>query len=219
MQSKFLGNLLGVAAVFFAIFFFSASAGSAAGGKEIFKGKNCAGCHLTEGPTKGEGGENGPALWYAGSKFREGFLREWLKNPLPIRPIAYGSITEENPGNHPRLLEAEAKEVAAYLMTLKTGKVAGGAARSSDTALLGSAVFEKKGGCYGCHRIKKEETTVGGLSGPSLVDAGKRLNPDWIYAYLKDPGYFSPPRGMPVYRGILEDREMKAAALYLSFQK
>ncbi|MFQ5444530.1 MAG: hypothetical protein ACE5EK_07930, partial [Nitrospinales bacterium] len=38
----------------------------------------------------------------------------------------------------------------------------------------------------------------GGISGPSLVDAGNRLQPDWIYNWLKTPRRFEPKGRMPI---------------------
>ena len=39
--------------------------------------------------------------------------------------------------------------------------------------IQGKIAFEKKQGCYGCHPVTKAGKVVGGLSGPSFVDAGK----------------------------------------------
>jgi cytochrome c1 len=56
---------------------------------------------------------------------------------------------------------------------------------------------------------------AGGLSGPSFVAASERLNPDWVYAYLKNPKAFKPVKMMPVYSGILNEAEMKELASYI----
>jgi len=54
------------------------------------------------------------------------------------------------------------------------------------------------------------------LNGPSLKSAGERLNPDWIFAYLKDTKTFKPVRQMPVFAGLLNEQDMQAVAEYVS---
>ena len=204
--------------VFIASAAFSADSNSTAGEK-TFNEKKCGSCHRTERPAGGVAAldaAEGPELWYAGSKFRGNFLRAWLKNPLPIRYMVYGSIVEgKNPENHPRLSASEAKKVASYLLTLKTKKVIAGSIKPKATNKA-SIVFEKKLGCYGCHLIRDENMTMGGLSGPTLVGAGTRLNPDWIYSFLNDPAYYTPHMTMPVYAGMISDREMRALASFVA---
>ena len=82
--------------------------------------------------------------------------------------------------------------------------------------MQGQLVFNKKQGCYGCHPVAKAGKVVGGLSGPSFVDAGKRLQGDWIYAYLKNPKSLIPVKRMPTYAGILNDADMKNVAQYVT---
>ncbi len=48
------------------------------------------------------------------------------------------------------------------------------------------------------------------------MGAGERLNPDWIYAYLRETRTFKPVRMMPVFAGILSDKDMKAVAAYVA---
>ena len=66
--------------------------------------------------------------------------------------------------------------------------------------------------CSGCHASEKG----GGLSGPSLVGAGKRLNPDWIYAYLANVKAFKPVRDMPDFSAALSPKEMESLAAYIA---
>jgi mono/diheme cytochrome c family protein len=189
-------------------------------GKKIFKARKCAECHQVRGPAKEKtfqdvSEKKGPELWYAGSKFQEKFLFNWLQDPVPIRPMAYYSLTEKNPGDHERLSETEAGDVTAYLMGLKSVEVNQGVIKPKKT-LKGRVVFARKFSCFGCHRYKSGGKIVGGLSGPTLVGAGVRLNAEWIYAYLKKPGVFKPVRDMPQYAGIIKDNEMKELAAFVA---
>ncbi len=198
----------------------SADAGPAEG-KTLFTAKNCGSCHLTTGPNTDKSFEDklkhkGPDLWFAGSKFKLDWLEEWLKDPKPIRPMEYNTIDKKNAGNHPKLPANEAHQVTEYLNTLKSKDVAEGVIEEGKPNIQGKIAFEKKQGCYGCHSLKKAGKVVGGLTGPSLVDAGKRLKGDWIYAYLKNPKALIPIKRMPIYTGILNDNDMKAAAQYIT---
>ncbi len=48
------------------------------------------------------------------------------------------------------------------------------------------------------------------------MGAGKRLNPDWIYAYLKNTEAFKPVRMMPTFAGLLSDKDMQAVSAYVA---
>lgn len=194
---------------------------SADEGKKIFAGKKCGDCHKTEGPAAEKTFEDklkkkGPDLWFAGSKFKKEWLGEWMQNPQPIRPLEYNSIEKTNPGNHPKLAKKEADEVTEYLLTLKSKDVQEGAVQEGASNIQGKLAFEKKVSCFSCHKYKKLDKVVGGLTGPSLADAGKRLQGDWIYAYLKNPKAFTPVKRMPVYENIINDGEMKGIAQYIT---
>ena len=214
-MKNFFGFTAFTAALVFASCSFAAGSGEA-----LFNSKKCNECHGIKAPAKGKTvrdavSEKGPELWYAGSKFREGFLKEWLVDPKPVRPMAYNSLTERNKGDHPALSKIEAASIAGYLMSLKTVEVKPGSAKARDS-VKGRVIFEKKLGCYGCHRVSKNDYAVGGLSGPTLIGAGKRLNPEWVYAYLLNPRHFKGVTRMPVFAGTLGDEEMKILAEYVS---
>ena len=86
--------------------------------------------------------------------------------------------------------------------------------------LKGKLIFIKKMPCSGCHQSPGRRGKItGGFSGPSLVGAGKRLNPDWIYAYLKTPSVFKPVKAMPTFAGILKDKDLKNVATHVANMK
>ncbi len=189
-------------------------------GRRLFVEKGCTECHTTERPARVPTfqeflKEKGPPLWYAGSKFRKDWLIKWLQAPEPVRPMAYNSLKERNPANHPALDGKEAEAVTEYLASLTTDRVKRGIVKPKKT-VRGRIIFEKKLGCYGCHLVRKGKRVVGGLSGPTLVGAGRRLNPDWIYAFLKDQNFFVPYTSMPIYVGIVTDREMRVLSGYVA---
>ena len=199
-----------------------ATPGSAdpAAGEQVFTGNKCNDCHYTQGPATEKTiadqlAKKGPELWYAGSKFQKGWLTKWLQDPQPIRPLKYNSLTEENPGDHPKLAGGDADAVTEFLMSLTSDKVEAGVIKPKRNP-KGRLVFVKKMPCSGCHQFPSKKKFKGGRSAPSLVGAGERLNPDWIYAYLKDTKTFKPVRMMPVFAGVLRDKDMKAVSAYVA---
>ena len=190
-------------------------------GKAIFEAKKCGGaCHQTEGPATEKTFEDqlkkkGPELWYVGSKLKKEFVEKWLQDPKPIRPLEYNSIEKKNAGGHPKLAKEEAHEVTEYLMTLTSKDVEVGVIQAKSNP-QGKLVFEKKQGCLGCHQAEKGGKVMDGMSGPSLVKAGERLQGDWIYAYLKKPKVFKPVKRMPIFEGYLGDVDYKNVAAHIA---
>ncbi|MCP4332436.1 MAG: c-type cytochrome [Gammaproteobacteria bacterium] len=190
-----------------------------AAGEEAFAANKCAECHTTQGPAPEKTiadqlAKKGPELWYAGSKFQQPWLQNWLQDPKPIRPLKYNSLSEENPGDHPVLAAADAESITQYLMSLTSADVEAGVIKPKKNP-KGKLIFVKKMPCSGCHQFPGKKFK-GGRSAPSLHGAGERLNPDWIYAYLKKTRVFKPVRMMPIFDGILRDKDMKSVAAYVA---
>ncbi len=195
--------------------FLVATAGRAdpAAGEKLFTDNKCNDCHYTQGPAKEKSiddqlAKKGPELWYAGSKFQQPWLREWLADPKPIRPLKYNTLAEDNPGDHPKLSSADAGAMTDYLMTLTSSEVKKGSA-GKGKKVKGKLIFLKKMPCKGCHQYPKKKAVKGGKSGPTLVGANKRLNPDWIYTYMMKPEVFKPVKMMPVFAGLLNGKDVQ----------
>ncbi len=204
-------------------------------GKEIFAEKGCGGCHATRGPEKkirpAERAKiKGPSLWYAGSKFRPGYLAGWLTGPAPFRGVRWGTM-ERGRTPHPTLDPPAAKAVAGYLEGLRDPEMPSGVVpkwKKIPRRVLRKTriLFQKKQPCYACHRVKIRKTVyrrpiqLGGYSGPHLIDAGLRLRPDFIVAFLKNPARYNPNGKMPVYGGKaftpLGEKDLIGLAAYIS---
>ena len=195
-----------------------------AAGKAAFAAKGCNECHYTDGPAKEKTiddqlAKKGPELWYAGSKFQKAWLGAWLQDPKPVRLLKYSTLNEKNPGDHPKLAGADAANMTEFLMSLTSDAVKAGVIKPKKN-IKGKLIFIKKMPCSGCHQSPGRKGKItGGFSGPSLVGAGKRLNPDWIYAYLKTPSVFKPVKAMPTFAGILKDKDMKNVAAHVATMK
>lgn len=184
----------------------------AADGMAVLKA-GCVDCHSITGPApqnlKAIWDRKGPDFFYAGNKYREEWLVEWLQKPTRIRPAGEFYENHIKPGakhdevdaatlkDHVALSKADAGAVAAELMKLKahddliaTEKIEPGTISKQS----GEMAFDKFLGCIACHRI---EPDYGGLSGPELYTAGKRLQPEFIASYIRSPQAWDPLIWMP----------------------
>lgn len=203
-----------------------------AGGAEVFTAAGCAGCHAVTPPPAdfdldGRLAEKGPNLWYAGSKYRPGWITRWLANPTPISGIRHDShlpSTDLEP--HPALGGEGGAAVAAYLESLTdpamvTGVIDAASPMPRMTSIQGRMLFGKEQQCFACHKtLTRYGVLVGGESGPTLANATERLNPDWILAFLMDPRRYTPVTRMPIYRGDTftdyGDGQMRILARYIA---
>ena len=186
-------------------------------GKVIIAQNKCGSCHKMTGPPAKTIAEvlarKAPDLFYAGSKFQEEFLVEFSQRPYRVRPtgtVYVNNIETGEEGKIDRLIQnpslcasglsqEDAIAAAKYLMTfkdkdMKTGVYQPGAKFFRARAKL---IFFKSTACSGCHQVKKRNKVEGGVSGPTLYNAGSRLNGDWVYSFIKDPHYWDPKVWMP----------------------
>ena len=170
--------------------------------------KGCKECHRFSSHEKKF--YKGPDLFYAGNKYYQIWLENFLQSPAIIRELAYSSqsgfLEKKTKVNRPHifLTKGESKRVSNFLMTLRipdleVEKVDNKPLSSSEQARI-KISFERNYGCISCHRALNLVGRVrGGVSGPSLVNSGLRLNPDWIFNWLKNPKKFLSEGGMPLY--------------------
>ncbi len=200
-------------------------------GQALFQNKGCAGCHNVGAPLRfrdiasRHAKMKAPQLWFAGSKFQTAWLQTWLASPTPIRGLQWGGIDSAFSGwKHPRVSGSDATSIIQYLTALKDPRIASSGpaqAKAPNKSRLrqGRRLFEAKGACYGCHRYPKRSKITGGWSGARLWDAGRRLKPEWIKAYLKSPDTYDPMGRMPRFGTQFTAAEYDTLADYLgSFQ-
>ena len=188
----------------------SAPKGDPAKGKETFESVGCLACHVTEkGSTvrRSEASEErdyAPNLWNVADKARPEWLYSWVKNPKALWP--------ETKMPDLRLGDAEAANVTAYLMTLKSDRTYPapkyGKGEQQKLAAEGKELIGKYG-CFGCHSIKGfenaqkigTELTEHGRKGVELLDFGDvqyftedpkhhQTYADWVWEKLHVPRIF-----------------------------
>lgn len=173
----------------------------------------CGSCHQLQPPAKdalaARSERKAPPLYYAGDKFREDWLSQWLQDPIRVRPAgdfppahvkagADGDVVDpQTLIEHPALDAATAKRFATHLMSLTPksellGKESYKPGRISER--MGAMDFVKFKGCGACHRDTPE---YGGVSAPELYTAWQRLQPAFIASYIRDPVVWEPNSLMP----------------------
>lgn len=175
--------------------------------------QQCAECHNLTGPApstlQGLWNRKGPDLFYAGNKYKAAWLEQWLQKPARIRPAGMfyadhvksgakrDEVDESTLAPHRALNTGDAKTAAIALMQLKAnaalikpGEYQTGIISTS----TGEMLFDKFRGCLACHEI---EAGYGGVSGPEVYTAAKRLQEDFIISYLRNPQAWDPKGFMP----------------------
>jgi cbb3-type cytochrome oxidase cytochrome c subunit len=201
--------------------------GNAAKGKEIVESVGCLACHSVGDQTKvralrGSSYDIAPELTRVGSKVTPDWIYDWIRNPRHYNP------TTKMPNL--RLTEGEARDVTAYLSSLKDGTAPGGEHLNlSDPATVkrGEGLIREYG-CAGCHLIpgmEKESRVSVSLSNfgrkrVEEMDFGDTKVPhtwhDWVSNKLKNSRVFQTDRivqKMPVF--AFSDDEIARVRLFL----
>ncbi|MBI4614638.1 MAG: hypothetical protein HY720_13590 [Planctomycetes bacterium] len=192
-------------------------------GDRIVQRFNCRGCHSFAYPKDkyAKKGTFAPNLGIAGLRYRPGYLVRFLESPDPVRS---GS---GNPVMPTFNMTAEDREdLALYFQELSRGtgeaelvRAAAAAlppAKNGDPARGEELVKEHR--CRSCHLVgddkkplddftdyKREELERHRKRAPHLVDLGRRLDPDWMAAWIMDPHKFLPDTPMPDPEITIED--------------
>lgn len=183
-------------------------------GFEILNSK-CVSCHTIKGNSAQSVDEmlarKAPDLIDSGLKFKSDWLTNWLVSPVKIRPAGYvyanhiktndgtgkgeDVVDESTLNKHMSLSKEEAYKVTKALITLKTNQSAmSKEIKTGGSSFMGEMYFDKLSGCLACHEI---EPGYGGYSGPELYTAYKRLTPEYIYSFTKNPDLFNKKSIMP----------------------
>ena len=187
----------------------------------------CRECHRLS--SKEKQSEKGPDLFYAGDKFYKNWLNKFLQSPTVIREMNFFSgldfLSETANASEPHvaLTKEEAERVANFLMTLRLPNLEVGKVNKEPLSKVERAktkiLFERGFGCISCHRTLNLVGKVrGGVSGPSLVNSGLRLKPDWIFHWLKTPQKFMYEGRMPVF-DLNEETTIRITKYILSIRK
>jgi putative heme-binding domain-containing protein len=128
---------------------------------------NCTVCH-------GPDGDFVPGVDLGRNKFRRASSDEEIEH------IILNGIPGTGMPSHSTLQEVQAENIVAYLRSLAT---AGRSTLPTGDAAKGKAIYESKGNCASCHRIRG----VGSRMGPDLTDVGSLRRIAELEQSLVDP--------------------------------
>jgi len=194
-------------------------------GRGVFESMQCYRCHRIAG----RGGNIAPDLTRVGEKVQPGWLFEWLKDPENYN-LAMGDDRVV------ALSSEEINSLGSYLLSLRgttpyPPRIPPGALLlldnnddTGDAVKRGEALFGESGrpqflfgkrvgkmglGCYGCHRLAGKGNDIG----PDLSVEGDKVNKEWLFSWLKAPGFSRQPAKMGDFH--LTDEDAWALTEYL----
>ncbi len=168
----------------------------------------CVACHRFS-PGTSIDQQKAPDLFYAGNKFQKKWLEGFLQNPTQIRKAGFvtalGFLSgKSDTAAHVSLSEQNSQKMSAYLISLKLQdletKRVDDQPLSKGQRVRTKILFERDYGCIACHEgLNLTGQARGGVSGPSLANAGNRLQADWVFNRLKTPEKFALKSRMPKF--------------------
>jgi cbb3-type cytochrome oxidase cytochrome c subunit len=174
----------------------------------LIQEKKCSECHrMSKNGTQ----KKGPDLFYAGNKFQASWLEQYLQAPEAIRNTGgtrdpnFLKGVPESIQKHPVLSKKDAKHITQELMAITLFDLPEEINQLEPLTKGQKAKikyqFERTFSCISClQSLNLAGKVRGGISGPSLVNAGNRLQARWIANWLKSPDIFSDKSRMPVYK-------------------
>jgi len=184
-------------------------------GKQVLLESGCYGCHEIKGYT--DLPKIGPDLKDLSTKLDPQWLFRWIRNPRDYNPHT----------RMPNFLldDAQAEAVTAFMMNAGEAREGGdrSAGKASGRASSGGNPARGKTivgtiGCKGCHvigddvRMRNERGFSYDIA-PELTRAGSKLDPEWLFQWLKNPREYRPTTQMPNMR--LSDQEARDIVAYL----
>lgn len=169
---------------------------TAAHGESLFRAFNCAACHRHHSiAPRGEGAA--PPLVSEGLRVQKSWLEAFLVRPSPVRPFGH------QPGDGARMPDFrlgpdEVRDLSAFLLSQPPATATRQdeykpEPRTAFALRKASLLFTEKLSCLGCHRFGEQ----GGRIGPDLTGVGRRLQPSYVLAMIRNPRAISPHSMMP----------------------
>jgi mono/diheme cytochrome c family protein len=161
-------------------------------GGELYYEYGCHGCHVMEFSKNMR--KTGPTLRGLSRKLGREWARTFMDSPQKVKPESRMPdffYLSNSAGASLEALEIEA--MLAYLYDDTLALPAGPAPKGR--AVKGQRLFENIG-CQGCHTIDSARVPPA----RNLRGTGRKLGPEWIFAWLRNPKAIDPAAAMPNLR-------------------
>ena len=176
-------------------------------GRQLAVEHRCFKCHATDAPGKGmpELAMDAPTFEGIGSRRRVDWMADWVLSPKKLRPSAKMPAML-----HGATAESDARAIAAYLGSLKSGQPAKPVVVDADAISAGQALY-KQLNCAACHTLEKEPAASGKLA---LGQAQRKFGQAGaLSAFLQNPQAHYKWIRMPNF--ALAEKEANALAAFL----
>ena len=171
---------------------------------KLVKDLACQSCHIMNGT----GRLVATDLSMEASQAQPQWIKAYFKIPYSLRP----TLTERMPNFF--LSEAEINVLGDYMgKVFVVDSLDRSIATNSTLVSEGKGLYYERYGCQSCHMIGGK----GGYVGPPLDKVGSRLEPGWIFHWLKDPEAYKPQSIEPDNK--LTDHEAEALTAFLTTLK
>ena len=129
-------------------------------GRQLAAEHRCFKCHAADAPGKGmpELAMDAPTFEGIGSRRGVDWMADWVLYPKKLRPSAKMPAML-----HEATAESDARAIAAYLGSLKSGQPVKPAPVDADAISAGQALY-KQLNCAACHTLEKEPSAPGKLA-------------------------------------------------------
>lgn len=179
--------------------------------KQLVLESGCFGCHEIKGYS--DAPKIGPSLNALTGKTTPSWIYRWVQDPRAYNP-------------HTRMPDfrfsgEEAEAVTAYLVSISNesgySPLAPGGAYRGGNSQRGKELFQSVG-CQACHvvgqdtRVREERGTSYDIA-PELTRIGSKVNPEWLFDWIRNPRHYNPTTRMPSLR--LSDDEARHLVAYL----
>jgi cytochrome c551/c552 len=186
----------------------------------LYEKAGCWGCHNTTGFEDRR--KVGPKLEHIATKTTPEWAARWLKDPRSFKKSTYmprfwnldNNLDSETGARN----QTEVASIISYVFS-KSKPLSYDPVPEGGDATRGKGLVETLG-CLGCHIIDEsnlESVAFFRKKGPSLVGVGSKVNPQFLYNWLKNPKHYWPETQMPDLR--LTDREASDIAAFLMTSK
>ena len=176
-------------------------------GRQLASEHRCFKCHAADAPGKGmpELAMDAPTFEGIGSRRGVDWMADWVLYPKKLRPSAKMPAML-----HEATAESDARAIAAYLGSLKSGQPVKPAPVDADAISAGQALY-KQLNCAACHTLEKEPSAPGKLA---LGQAQRKFGQaGTLSAFLQNPQAHYKWIRMPNF--ALAEKEANALAAFL----
>ena len=176
-------------------------------GRQLAAEHRCFKCHAADAPVKGmpELAMDAPSFEGIGLRRGVDWMADWVLYPKKLRPSAKMPAML-----HEATAESDARAIAAYLGSLKSGQPVKPAPVDADAISAGQALY-KQLNCAACHTLEKEPSAPGKLA---LGQAQRKFGQAGaLSAFLQNPQAHYKWIRMPNF--ALAEKEANALAAFL----